>query len=241
MHVRSVTGCLVLSVLLLAACSATETGTALPGIVASTSITSIQPGTTLPGSTVTLAGPTVTVVVTSNVTESATTSVIVRSTLLRATTVTKTVTAGANKAQTVAHTPGPAAPAAGWTHQPNSDGTDSETFPDSLAGWTMTNNWQSGPKAFSSGFTPATGIDGGRFPSTMSGCGSQRFLVLWHVQNVTVTAAWLDDTGATQSPVTGSSGWFDLDSCETPAFQAMASSGGVADISVDVQQYVTAG
>lgn len=201
---------------LLAGCGGTDSGTAVPGIVATTTVTSTQPGTTVTGPATTY-----------SVISTAVTSVTVPTTVTRPTTVTITKES----------TP---APGAGWTHRPNSDGVGAETFPSGLPGWTMSNNWQSGPVALPNLFTPAAGPDGDRFPSTMNGCDSQRFLILWHVKDVQIKAIWWDDTGASQNPVTGTSGWFDLDSCETPAFQALPG-GASADVSVDVQQYVRAG
>ena len=217
--------CLFLPAATLAGCSSgSEGGTAVPGIVATTTVISTQ------------VGPTVTAPpVTSVTTQSVSTSVTVRTTVVQPVTVTATVTK-APTAPTKKSTP-----ASRWTRQPNSAGVnDDVAFPDSLPGWTMTTNWQAGLRAFPNSWTPAAGPDGGRFPSTMNGCDTQRFLVRWHVRGAQVKAAWADAAGDRHDQLTGSNGWFDLDSCGTPEFQALAGSGGIADVSVDVQQYATA-
>ncbi len=220
--------CLLLPVAVLAGCSSGSAGgTAIPGIVATTTVTATQLGPTVTGP-----------VVTSVTTRSVPTSITVRTTVRQPVTVTATVT----KAPVVPTAkPTSAAPASGWNRQPNSDGVnDDVAFPDSLPGWTMTTNWQAGPRAFPNSWTPPAGPDGGRFPSTMNGCDTQRFLVRWHVQGAQVKAVWADAAGDRHDQVTGSNGWFDLDSCGYPEFQALAGGGGIADVSVDVQQYATA-
>ena len=231
MHVRKLTLCLVLPIAVLAGCSSGSTpGTAVPGIVATTTVLS------------TVAGPTVSAPpVTTMVTTTAVTSVTVPTTVLKPTTVTATVTKAPTTSRQSSSSSSSAPPQpAGWPG-PNADGVGDQAFPSSLSGWSMTTNWQSGPRAFSNGWTPVTGIDGARFPSTMNGCSDQRFLVRWHVANVTIDAAWVDAAGDQHGQVNGSAGWFDLDSCQTPIFRALASSGGIADVSVDVQQYGVAG
>lgn len=221
--------CVVLPAAVLVACGGSEGGTALPGVVATTTVVS------------TVSGPPITAApVTSVVTSVASTSITVRTTVVQPTTVTATVTKAPVVRPTAVRSTTQSAPpdSTRWNRMPNSDGVNDDVpFPSSLPGWTMTTNWQAGPRAFNNGWTPATGPDGGRFPSTMNGCDDQRFLVRWHVRGAQVRAAWADAAGDRHDQVTGNNGWFDLDGCGNPEFQALAADGGIADVSVDVQQY----
>ncbi|WP_188941427.1 hypothetical protein [Nakamurella endophytica] len=87
------------------------------------------------------------------------------------------------------------------------------------------------------------GPDGGRFPSTMNGCDTQRFLVRWQAQSTgpSIRAGSVDAAGDAGPSVTGNGGWMDVDSCQTPTLEMVAEpgSGTIADVDVQVQQWVT--
>jgi hypothetical protein len=91
------------------------------------------------------------------------------------------------------------------------------------------------------------------FPSTMNGCGDQRFLVRWRAVNGTaqVAARWVESeeargepgiTGTAGPQVIANAGWIEIDGCQTPQFRLVSDSDGLTltDVTVAVQQLVPA-
>jgi len=132
-----------------------------------------------------------------------------------------------------------------WSAGPNkASGTPVPVFPDSLPDWRLNNSWDATSRAVVGDWTPAKGPDNGNFPSTVSGCDLQRFLVRWRANDdqARIEARWINAAGIAGQPVAGHAGWFDLDGCTTPQFR-FVNSDGVAtrsSISVSVQQYFPA-
>ena len=143
---------------------------------------------------------------------------------------------------------------AAWAATDQIGAAPSPSFPIALAGWRLSASWNDMPRAFTgTDWTTVSGPDNGAFPSTMNGCGDQRFLVRWRAVNdsAQIASRWVnsaeaqptpDVTGTAGKQVIANAGWMDIDGCQTPQFRLMSAANGstLTDVTVEVQQLVTA-
>jgi hypothetical protein len=114
-------------------------------------------------------------------------------------------------------------------------------FPGHLMGWELHRKWTALDRAFTGGqWMPLSGSGYTPFPSTMNGCGAQRFLVRWRAvnPNARVAARWADAAGGGGKIVTGTAGWMNVNGCLSPEFRLLGSSDGstLTDVTAAVQQ-----
>lgn len=137
-----------------------------------------------------------------------------------------------------------------WTGNPTRLGIGTPPqFPASLPGYAdVADQWTATTRAFDSEWSPASAADPAQpFPTTMNGCGEQRFLVRWRSTNPDVpirtgyTRAIIETEGTVleYEESAATSGWMSLDGCATPLFRAdppTTSSATLADVVVQVRQ-----
>ena len=111
--------------------------------------------------------------------------------------------------------------------------TPSPPFPATQVGRSIHGAWSTLPRAFSGAtWTALSGPNWSIFPSTMNGCGDQRFLVRWRAVNGTaqVAARWVESeeargepgiTGTAGPQVIANAGWIEIDGCQTPLSVSM--------------------
>lgn len=214
----------------LAGCTAAGSSTAVPAVTVITTTAKIT-GT----ATVTETGPTMTLPAkTSVLTTTAEKPVTVESTVTEVSTVTETTQAPTISSSS--ETQAAANPWSGTTTQVS--GGPAPEFPDILTNWKLTNSWDTQARAFSGQWTPVSGSDGQRFPSTMNGCDLQRFLVRWRsISGAQVDVGLADAAGGDGQSVTDTSGWMAFDGCEHPQVRFHGDTNELTDAAISVQRY----
>ena len=221
------------ALILLGACTSTS-GSALPAVTVITTTATAMSTTSVdvPGPTVTLPATTV----------SATTTLATTVTAIRTTTRTATVTTVVTRSAPTAGTTTAPAPSGANPWSSDSEqvaGAPVPQFPATLPDWRLTATWDTTTRAFSGQWSPVSGTDAERFPSTMNGCDDHRFLVRWSSTGTgsQIDAGLADATDSPDDVTTDTAGWMAFDGCQHPIVRFHGSTNELTDVAVSVQEY----
>lgn len=107
----------------------------------------------------------------------------------------------------------------------------------------LRHNWDGQVRVFQhSSNTEILGPEGGRFPSSMNGCGAAMYLVTFKSVNPEVSIAihLMNAAGSSSASEVLNQGWSLSTNCETPTFEFVSSSGvsNRGDVSYTVYEYI---